>query len=34
MARQYQIESLSFEVDLFFLVHKIVVETDEDGHLL
>ena len=34
MARQYKIEGLSFEVDLCFLVHKIVVETDEDGHLL
>ena len=34
MARQYKIEGLSFEVDLCFLVHKIVVEIDEDGHLL
>ena len=34
MGRQYKIEGLSFEVDLCFLVHRIVVEIDEDGHLL
>ena len=34
MARQYKVEGLSFEVDLCFLVHRIVVEIDEDGHLL
>ena len=34
MARQYKTEGLSFEVDLCFLVHRIVVEIDEDGHLL
>ena len=34
MARQYKIEGLSFEVDLCFLVHRIIVEIDEDGHLL
>ena len=34
MGRQYKIEGLSFEVDLCFFVHRIVVEIDEDGHLL
>ena len=33
MARQYKIDGLSFEVDLCFLVHKLVVEFDEDGHV-
>ena len=33
MARQYNIDGLSFEVDLRFLVHSLVVETDEDGHI-
>ena len=29
MARQYNIDGLSFEVDLRFLVHNLVVETDK-----
>ena len=33
MARQYEINGLSFEVDLCFLVHKLVPEIDEDGHV-
>ena len=32
-ARQYEIDGLSFEVDLCFLEHKLVVEIDEDGHV-
>ena len=32
-ARQYEIDGLSFEVYLYFLVHKLVVEIDEDDHV-
>ena len=32
MARQCKLDGLFFEVDLCFLVHKLVVENDEDGH--
>ena len=33
MARQYKIDALSYKVDLCFLVHKLVIEIDEDGHV-
>ena len=33
MARQYEIGCLSFEVDLCFLVHKLVVEIHEHCHV-
>ena len=33
MARQYKSDGLSFEVDLCFLVHKLVAEIDEDGRI-
>ena len=33
VARQYKIDGLSFEVDLRSLVHKLVVEIDEDVHV-
>ena len=32
MPRQCKLDGLFFEVDLCFLVHKLVVENDEDGH--
>ena len=32
MARQCKLDGLFFEVDLCFLVHKLVEENDEDGH--
>ena len=33
MVRQYEIDGLPFDVDLWFTVHKLVVEVDEDGHV-
>ena len=33
VARQYKIDGLSFEVDLRSLVHKLVVEIDQDVHV-
>ena len=32
MPRQCKLDGLFFEVDLCFLVHKLVEENDEDGH--
>ena len=32
MTRQCKLDGLFFEVDLCFLVHKLVEENDEDGH--
>ena len=31
--RQYKIDSLSFEVDLCFFVHKLIIEVDEGEHI-
>ena len=31
--RQYKIDILPYNVDLCFTVHKLEVETDEDGHV-
>ena len=33
MVRQYKIHGLPYEVDLCFIVHKLVIEIDEDGHV-
>ena len=33
MARQYKIDTLSYKANLCFLVHKLVIEIDEDGHV-
>ena len=33
MVRQCKIGGLCFEVDLFFLVYKLIIEIDEDGNL-
>ena len=33
MVRQYQIPGLPSRVDLCFVVHKLIIEIDEDGHL-
>ena len=33
MVRQNKTDGLSFEVDLCFIVHKLVVEIDGDGHV-
>ena len=32
MIRQCQILKIPFRVDLYFVDHKLVVETNEDGH--
>ena len=33
MVRQYKIGGVPFELDLCFLVHNLVAEIDEDGHV-
>ena len=33
MIRQYKIDGLSYDVDLCFPVHQLIVEVDEDGHV-
>ena len=33
MVRPYKIHGLSFDADLCFLVHKLVIEVTEDGHV-
>ena len=33
MKRKYKIDGLPFEVGLCFVVHKFIVEIDEDGHV-
>ena len=33
LVRQYKIDDLPFNVDLCFLVHKLVLEIDEDGRV-
>ena len=33
MVRQYQIPGLAYRVHLCFVAHKLITETDEDGHL-
>ena len=33
MVRQCKIDGLPYEVDLCFIVHKLVIEVDEDGHV-
>ena len=33
MVRQYKVDGLPYDVDLCFIVHKLVIEVDEDGHI-
>ena len=33
VVRQYKFNGLPFDVDLCFIVHKLVIEFDEDGHV-
>ena len=33
MIRQYKVDGLSYDVDLCFPVHQLIVEVDEDGHV-
>ena len=33
MVRYYKIDGIPYEVDLCFIVHKLVIEIDEDGHV-
>ena len=33
MVRQHEVPRLPYEIDLCFIVHKLVIELDEDGHV-
>ena len=33
MVRQYKIDGIPYEVDLCFIVHKLMIQIDEDGHV-
>ena len=33
MVRQYKVNGLPYDVDLCFIVHKLVIEVDDNGHI-
>ena len=33
MVRQYKVNGLPYDVDLRFIVHKLVIEVDDNGHI-